>query len=151
MSGSGGFSSSSSLLIRTLNLARCQADNPPTAPSEIVGPLLIGSSPIPLIELLEWNETGLVLNNEALAHCATEAEDLQSGNKRVQSSTLVRDDNKLFTKLKVGRVQRRLEALAGQHPNLNKEQLAKKLAKAGMGEGMSAERIERVTRVPARK
>lgn len=111
----------------------------------------IGSSSIPLIELLEWEEARIGVSTETLAHYATQSDDALSGSKRVQPSTTVREDNKLFNKLKVDRVQRSLEALAGQHPNLNKEQLAKKLAKAGMGEGMSAERIERVTRMPARK
>ncbi len=45
VSGCGVFASSLSLLIRTHNRARCQAEMPPIAPSEIMEPLL---SKIPL-------------------------------------------------------------------------------------------------------
>jgi hypothetical protein len=108
----------------------------------------IGSTPIPLIELIDWSEAGIVVCPEAMALSAAQADDLQSGNKRVQPSTAVRDDKKLMTELKVRRMQRELERLAGQHPNLSKEQLAKRIEKSGKGEGMTAARIARVTRMP---
>ncbi len=110
--------------------------------------LRIGSSAVPLIELLEWAETGITVSRDALTFCATQSDDGQSGNKRVQPSTTLRDDNKLSTALKTRRLQRRLEILAGQYPNLNKDQLAKKLVQSRDGEGMTAARIARVTHMP---
>ena len=111
----------------------------------------IGSSTIPLIEFLEWGDNGIAVERSVLTEITVHSADHQSGSKRVQPSTTLRDDNKQLTKLKTRRLQGRLEKLAGQHPQLNKVQLAKKLEKSGEGEGYSATRILRVTRMPVKK
>lgn len=107
----------------------------------------VGSSSIHLIELLEWDEA-ISIDWAALTACFNASEDTKSGGKRVQPSTTVREDAKLATQLRNRRIQRRIEALAVQHPRLSKEQLAHKLVKSGEGEGMSASLIARVTRKP---
>ena len=108
----------------------------------------IGSAIIPLIELLEWEEAGIGVSAEALAHYASQSDDALSGSKRVQPSTTVRDDNKQLTMAKTRRLQGHLNTLAREHPKLNKEQLVRKLEKAGMGEGSTVPRIMRITRMP---
>jgi len=112
---------------------------------------IIGSLRVPLIELLEWDEAGIAVSQEALALFASQSNDVQAGNKRFQPSTSVRDDNKQMTALKVRRLQGYLEKLASRFPNLNKEQLVKKLMKSGEHEGLSAARILRVTCMPTKK
>ncbi|MGE0766244.1 MAG: hypothetical protein AB7L90_07240 [Hyphomicrobiaceae bacterium] len=107
----------------------------------------LGSASIDLVELLEWDST-ISIDRAALAACFNASVDTLSGEKRIQPSTTVREVAKLTTQLRVRKLQRRIDVLATKHPQLNKEQLAKKLVKAGEGEGMSAGRIARVTRMP---
>lgn len=111
----------------------------------------IGPVRVPLLELLDLNACTVTVDREALAMAASMSEDLQSGNKRVQPSKAIREEHKLLTAIKHRRVQFHMEALARQHPNLNKEQLAKKLARSSDGQGMSWGRIARVTRMPPQK
>lgn len=108
----------------------------------------IGSLPIPLIELLEWNEAKINVSLETLGHYASQGDDALSGSKRVQPSTTIRDDNKQLTLLKTRRLQGRLDTLVREHPKLTKEQLVRKLVKADMGEGSTVPRIMRITRMP---
>lgn len=108
----------------------------------------MGSVSLPLIELLDWEDTGIALSRDPLALAAAQSNDLQSGNKRTHPSTTVRDDNKQLKALRDRRLQRRLDALAREHPKLSKEQLATKLAKSEDGEGLSAGLIARITRMP---
>lgn len=112
---------------------------------------IIGSSSLSLLELLEWRDGGIRIDLEALGFAAVRSEDLQSGNKRTQPSTATRDDNKKMNERRNRRVQKSLDALAPFHPKLNKDALAKLLQKSGGGEGMTASRIARVTRMPKKK
>lgn len=112
---------------------------------------VIGSSRLPLLELLEWHEGGIRFDQEALGFAAVRSEDLQSGNKRMQASTATRDDNKKMNELRNRRVQKTMDALVPLHAKLNKDALAKLLQKTGGGEGMTASRIARVTRMPKKK
>ncbi len=111
----------------------------------------IGSSTIPLIDLLQWGDDGIAVERLVLTEIAAQSADLQSGSKRVQPSTTLRDDYKQLTDLKIRRLQVRLEKLASQHPKLNKVQLVKKLKKFDAGDGYSVARILRVTRMPVKK
>ena len=108
----------------------------------------IGSAPIPLIELLEWNEAKINVSTETLAHYAFQSDDALSGSKRVQPSTTVRDDNKQLAIARTRRLQGHLNTLVREHPKLTKEQLVRNLVKAGMGEGVTMATIMRITRMP---
>ena len=113
----------------------------------------VGSASIPLIEMLDW-EDSVTIDRAALEACFDASEDTLSGSKRTQLSTTVREDAKHNTVLRNRRVQRRLDALALKHPTFSKERLAQILVKSGMGEEMSSGRIARVTRMskkPRRK
>lgn len=111
----------------------------------------VGSLRVPLSELLHINGRTVTPDWGALAMAAFNSEDLQSGNRRVQRSSTVREDSKLLTAIKYRRVQLHMEVLAREHPRLNKEQLARRLARSTDGEGMSWARIARITRIPSRK
>lgn len=106
----------------------------------------VGSISIDLVELLEW-DADISIDREALTAYFNASDDPQSGGKRVQASITVREDAKLSTQLRNRRLQDRINTLSGQYPDLSKEQLAKKLAKSGKGEGVNAGRIARVTRL----
>jgi hypothetical protein len=112
---------------------------------------VIGSSSLPLLDLLEWREGDISVDPEALGVAAVRSKDLQSGNKRTQPSTATRDDNKKMNELRNRRVQKAMDTLAPLHPNLNKEGLSKLVIKSGRGEGMTWARIARVTRMPKKK
>lgn len=111
----------------------------------------VGSSRVPLIDVLDWGKKGILIQSDVIATCAAESEDTRSGNKRTQRSTSIREDNKLQTKIRNRRLQRRVETLANQHPTLNKERLAKKLARSGEFPGISWATIARLTRMPDKK
>lgn len=108
----------------------------------------VGAASIDLIELLNWDGSPS-LDLAALTAAFEASDDAQSGGKRVQPSTTIREDGKFNTHLRNRRLQQRLDALAAKNPHLNKEQLARKLIKLGEGEGegMSAGRLARVTRM----
>ena len=108
----------------------------------------IGSTELDLIELFEWDDAGIKMDLGALALASRQSEDGQSGNKRTQPSTTLREDNKLMKELRNRRVQRAMDEFAPLHPNLNKESLAKLIVKAGRGQGMTWSSIARVTRMP---
>ncbi len=112
---------------------------------------IIGSSRLPLLDLLELREGGIRIDREALGFAAVRSEDLQSGTKRTQPSTATREDNKKMNELRNRHVQKSMDALAPLHPNLNKEGLSKLVAKSGRGEGMTWARIARITRMPKKK
>lgn len=108
--------------------------------------ILIGSSRIPLLDVLEWTEAGIAVDRESLQVCINSSGDNQSGNKRYQPSVAVRDDNKLSTEVRNRSLQREIDRLAKEHPRLSKEQLAAKVASGTVGKGMTASTIARVTR-----
>jgi hypothetical protein len=110
--------------------------------------VLIGSSRVPLLDVLEWTETGIAVDREALRVCIGSSDDNQSGNKRYQPSVAVRDDNKLSTEVRNRSLQREIERLAKKHPNFSKGQLAAKLSSSPQGRGVIAKTIERLTRMP---
>lgn len=112
---------------------------------------LIGSSSLPLIDLLEWNERGIALDLESLTDCAAQSEDKQSGNRRVQPSVTVREDRKRLTDIRNRSLQRRLNELAKAHRTLSKYQLAKKIEKSSEFPGMTVGTIARVTKMPEKK
>lgn len=114
----------------------------------------IGSLNLPLVQLIEWDANGIRLDLDALAALGTEATDTFSGNKRVQASSTIQADRKTQTELRNRRVQRYIDRLSSQRPNLSKNQLAKLTAKSEFSENMTASRIARVTtkpKKPARK
>ena len=113
--------------------------------------LLVGGSAIPLIEVMDWEETGISLDKDAVNAIAAQSNDLHSGNKRTQPSTSVQDDNKLWTQIRNRRLQQRLEKLAGEHPKRSKEVLVKRIEKSGEFPGMNWQTIARITRMPQKK
>jgi len=110
--------------------------------------VLIGSSRIPLLDLLEWTEAGIAVDREALQVCINSSGANKSSNKSYQPSVAVRDDKKLSTEVRNRSLQREVDRLAKEHPRLSKEQLAAKAASSTVGKGMTASRIARVTRKP---
>ena len=107
-----------------------------------------GAASIPLIDLFEWLGPKIALDRDALAELMAASDDQVAGNKRVQSSTAVRVAGKNSIIKRDRRLQARIEELAREHPTLNKERLAGKLARTRDGEGLTAGRIARVTRMP---
>ena len=111
----------------------------------------IGTFTAPLIDLIAWTPNDYRIDRDALGIWFAQSDDRQSGNKRYQPSTTVREDRQVSNQIKVRNLQRKIDLLAPKHPNLNKDQLAKKLTQTGEGEGMTAARIARVTRKPRKK
>jgi hypothetical protein len=97
--------------------------------------------------LIEWADEEIKLDRGEV-EIAAAATDKQSGNKRVQSSTTIRDDHRMLTEIRNRNLQRAIEQSAREHPKLNKHQLAKLIERSGRFEGMTASRIARVTRMP---
>jgi hypothetical protein len=110
--------------------------------------LLLGSMRVPLIEFIEWSDKAIRFDRAEVEIAAAAATDKQSGNKRVQSSTTIRDDHRTLTEIRNRNLQRAMEKAAGEHPKLNKHQLAKIIERSGRFEEMTASRIARVTRMP---
>ena len=110
--------------------------------------LLIGSTRAPLVEFIEWTHEAVELDRSAVAIAAATAVDKRSGNKRVQSSTTIRDDNRTTTEIRNRRLQRAMDDAARKHPKLNKDRLANLIEKSGEFDGLTAATIARVTRTP---
>jgi hypothetical protein len=109
--------------------------------------LRVGDSDVPLIELLTW-DSRLTVDREALLVHLHHSHDPQSGGKRVQPSSTVRDQKKLVTTLRNERLQSHMNRLAREHPRLNKRQLAQKLISEKRHEGVAVNSILRITRLP---
>ena len=110
--------------------------------------LLLASMRAPLIEFLEWSDGAVKLDRGEVAIAAATAVDEQSGNKRAQSSTTIRDDHRMLTEIRNRKLQTAIEKAAREHPKLNKFQLAKLIERSGRFEGMTASTIARITRMP---
>ena len=111
----------------------------------------VGGSIHPLIEVLAWDQTGISVDHDGLSIVAALSDDQHSGVKRVQSSTALRDANKVLTRTRNSRLQQSMEQMAKAHPNLNKDQLAHRIARIGEWRKLSPGTIARVTRMSEKK
>lgn len=111
----------------------------------------IGNLTIPLEALIVCDDASISLDKSYFDDCFLASEEPKSGGRAYQSSRNIQESNKLLNEILDERLQVRLDQIALEHPNLNKEQLAVKIAKEKKFPGVSAARILRVTRMPARR
>ncbi|MGE3428940.1 MAG: hypothetical protein AB7I44_19480 [Hyphomicrobiaceae bacterium] len=108
----------------------------------------IGTLDIELETLISWEDQIISIDRDYLQDCFRSSQEQRSGDKPYQHSRTVQQENKAITEIRDQRMQRDFETLAGQHPKLNKEQLAVRLRRDKNYSEVSVGRILRIVRMP---